>query len=423
MHSVPAREACAVLTVNLDALAANWKALRTRVHPAECAAVVKADAYGIGIEKAVPVLAKAGCATFFVAHASEGRRVREALGVDEPGYRIYVLNGLPGVERHGEALTEFGLRPVLSSLDDIRAWSGMSNAQRAGLPAALHFDTGMHRLGIPSEQLAEAKILIAKGPYPSDAEPPRHGNVVQLGLATTPGTKVAARRKVKEGSKAPHVPPGVYVDLVMSHFVSSEIAEDPLNWRQMATFKKLAHEFPGVPASLANSSGIFLAQHPFHDLVRPGYALYGGNPLPAPPNPMRPVLRLQAPIIQLRRIRAGDTVGYNSLWTARRDTRLATVGVGYADGFPRLVGSTDARRDGAEAVLAGARCRVVGRVSMDLTVVDITDAPDGAGAPGAMIDLLNDELTIDHLAVASGNSAYAVLTGLGARYHRIYVGE
>ena len=423
MQSVPAREACAVLTIDLDALAANWKALRQRVHPADCAAVVKADAYGIGIEKAVPALAKAGCTTFFVAHVSEGRRVREALGEDEPGYRIYVLNGLPGLDGHAEAVARHGLRPVLSSLDGIREWGRCSEGLRVGLPAALQIDTGMNRLGLPLEQLAEARALFAKGPYAPGAEPPRGGNIVHLGLATNPGTKVAARRKIKENDKPPVMPPGVYIDLVMSHFISSELPDDPLNWRQMAAFKKAAHEFPGVPASLANSSGIFLAQHPFHDLVRPGYALYGGNPSLDTINPMRPVLRLQAPIIQLRHIKAGETVGYNSQWTARRDTRLATIGIGYADGFPRLCGGTDERRDGAEAMLAGVRCRVVGRVSMDLSVVDVTDVPEAALATGAMIDLLNDELTIDHLAVASGNSAYAVLTGLGARYHRVYVGE
>ena len=421
MHNVPLAEAGAVLTIDLDALASNWRLLAARVRPALCAAVVKADAYGIGIERAVPALAKAGCRTFFVAHASEGRRVREALPEQIRGVRIYVLNGIPPDIYGADALAESGLRPVLSSLEAIGRWNGFSERNAVGLPAALHIDTGMNRLGIALEEIDTAKALVAKGPYPALATAPGGFDSSAFGVASSPPTNIVALRKTTKQT-APIVPPGVYLDLVMSHFVSSENPDDPLNWRQTNTFRKAAEQFPGISASLANSSGIFLPHQPVFDLVRPGYALYGGNPVPGAPNPMRPVITLTARILQVHRVPAGGTVGYNSEWTAQRDTQLATIGIGYADGFPRLAGSTDARRDGAEVMLAGKRCRIVGRVSMDLTVIDVTEAPAAAVQPGAAVEVLNRDITIDDLASYAGNSGYTVLTGLGARYHRVYVG-
>jgi alanine racemase len=376
VQNVPLAEAGAVLTIDLDALAANWTLLANRVRPAHCAAVVKADAYGIGIERAVPALARAGCAVFFVAHFSEGRRVVQALGALVASSRIYVLNGLMSAPGGVTDFVRASLRPVLASAHEIALWRGLAPA---GAPApGLQIDTGMNRLGLDPR---EAAALFS--------DPDKH----------------------------------IPLSLVMSHFVASEVPYDPLNAGQTAAFESLLPLFPGVPKSIANSSGIFLPQSPQFDLVRPGYALYGGNPMPGALNPMQPVINLSARILQVHHVKAGGTVGYNSQWTAKRDTRLATVGVGYADGFPRLAGSTDTRREGAEAMLAGTRCRLVGRVSMDLTVIDITDAPDAAAKPGAMIELLNREITIDDLAYYVGNSGYTVLTGLGARYHRIYLGR
>ncbi len=207
----------------------------------------------------------------------------------------------------------------------------------------------------------------------------------------------------------------------MSHFVASEAGDDPLNERQIALFKTLRGGFPGLAASFANSSAIFLPQRPYFDVVRPGYALYGGNPTPNARNPMRPVVGLSAPIIQLRDIPAGATVGYNGQWTAKRPTRLAVIGLGYADGIPRSAMATDAR-PGGEAVISGRRCPFAGRISMDLTTIDVTNVPAGSLSPGDIVELLCDDITIDDLARRTGTIGYEILTNLGRRYHRIHIG-
>lgn len=373
---VSRNEAQAILTIDLGALVANWRLIAARVAPARCAAVVKADAYGIGIEAAVPALAAAGCTVFFVAHPSEGRRVRACLA-SRPNIEIYVLNGLlPGPDYLATYLA-YDLRPVLGSLAEFDLW--MQSAPPGAPQPAIHVDTGMNRLGLaPSEALA---------------------------LAARMATGEAACKAA----------------LLISHFAASEAIDDPLNGRQIALFDKLRPAFPGVAASFANSSAIFLPQRPYFDLVRPGYALYGGNPTPGAVNPMRPVLKLAAPIIQLRDIPAGATVGYNGQWTALRPTRLAVIGLGYADGLPRNAMATNAR-PGGEAMVCGRRCRFAGRISMDLTIIDVTDVPAKDLAPGVMAELLSPEITIDDLAARAGTIGYEILTNLGRRYHRIYIG-
>lgn len=355
-------DAQAVLTIDLGALAANWRDLAARVSPATCAAVVKADAYGIGIEAAVPALIDAGCRTFFVAHVSEGRRVR-AIDADVD---VYVLNGLPAYAV--ESCLADRLRPVLGSAADAMLWASRGE----GRPCALHVDTGMNRLGVAVTEIAD----------------------------------IAAS--------------SLDLQLLMTHFVSSEAADDRLNDMQIARFAEAAALLPDLRRSLANSSALFLPQRPFGDLVRPGYALYGGNPTPGVANPMRAVVRLEAPILQIRTVEAGDTVGYNAQWTARRRTRLATIGIGYADGLPRFAMATD-HKAGGEAMVAGQRCPFAGRVSMDLTVIDVTDAPANSVGPGTMACLLGAEITVDDLGERSGTIGYEILTRLGARYHRVYV--
>ena len=362
----------AVLTIDLGALVANWRKLADLVAPAACAAVVKADAYGVGLEPAIRALAKAGCATFFVAQASEGARARAALGAASP-HRIHVLNGLLPGDDILAAHAEHRLTPVLCDLDQARAWAAFSRARGEPSPAALQIDTGMNRLGVGLAQLDDALAV-----------------------------------------------EGLAIDLVMSHMVSSEDAGDAHNARQIAAFRAARDRFPGVAASLANSSAIFLPARPCFDLARPGYALYGGNPTPGQPNPMRAVVRLEARIIQLRAIGVGETVGYNGQWTARRPTRLATIGVGYADGLPRALMATDTR-PGGEAMVKGARCPFAGRVSMDLTVIDVTDAPADL-APGDMVELMGEAITVDDIGARAGTIGYEVLTGLGRRYFRQYVG-
>ncbi|MDB5591013.1 alanine racemase, partial [Enterovirga sp.] len=304
----------AVLTVDLGALAANWRRLRDRAAPAECAAVVKADGYGLGIEPVGRALARAGCRTFFVAHIDEAARLRAVLAEAV----IYVLNGLPA----GSAALyrEIGARPVLGSLEEVAEWTGGGPDAGHPPPAALHVDTGMNRLGFDPAGVRE---------------------LAQCGLVTA----------------------GPFA-LLMSHLAAAEDRQDDvLTRRQAARFAEIRSLWPDIPASLSNSSGIFHPDVPGLDLVRPGYALYGGNPTPGSPNPMQPVIRLEAEVLQLRTVEAGERVGYNGRWTAPGRRRLATLSCGYADGFPRASGGSDGAAAGsAGAVLAAGRlCPVIGR--------------------------------------------------------------
>jgi alanine racemase len=366
-----------VLTINLAALADNWRILAARAAPAECAAVVKADAYGIGIEAAAPALHAAGCRHFFVAQVSEGARVRAALA-PRPQARVYVLNGLQaGSDPHAD-YCEHGLSPVIGSAEELARWAGHSARQISSPACAIHLDTGMNRLGFRS--LAALKEALA-----------RHDRET-LGI-----------------------------DLLMSHFVSSEEADNPINAIQIARFEEARAAFRDLPASLANSSGAFLRERPFYDLIRPGYALYGGNPTPGAPNPMKSVVTLEIAIQQTRWIEADETVGYNQQWTAPRRTRLATLLAGYADGLPRGAGATHGK-PAADVVIAGRRCPLVGRMSMDLCIADVTDLPEDAVQAGGPAELIGEEIGIDEFAARAGTIGYHVLTSLGRRYHRRYVG-
>ncbi len=353
-------EAGAQLTIDLGTLAENWRRLAVEAAGAECAAVIKADAYGCGIDETVPALARAGCRTFFVAHPVEGRRARAAC----PQAEVYILNGLmPGA---AEGFVRDRLTPVLGSPEEIADWAA------TGHPFALHVDTGMNRLGLSLAQACEAAA-------------------------------------------------GVTPRLVMSHLVSAEVPGDPLTIRQIADFRTIAALFPGVPASLANSSGTFLGARARFDLVRPGYALYGGNPTPGRTNPMRPVVRLDGRIIQVREVRAHETAGYNARWTAPEPRRLATISVGYADGYGRAASATDGKGIAGEAVVGGVRCPFAGVVSMDLIILDVTRAPPDAVARGAPVTLVGDGLDVDEVGRRAGTIGYEVLTRLGRRYARAYV--
>ena len=373
--NVPDSDAGGILHIDLDALANNWRSLRAAAGGAETAAVVKANAYGIGIERAVPALARAGCETFFVAHIGEAIRARAAA----PDTIIYVLNGLlPG---SSETYFAHRLRPVLGSLEDVAEWAGFCRAQSQRREAAIHVDTGMNRLG----------LSVGEG----------------MGLKDDPHLADFAPA------------------LLMSHFVSAEENENPLNRRQIEAFRALRETLPGIRASLSNSSGIFLNDQPHFDLVRPGYALYGGNPTPHANNPMKPVVGLEGRIVQLRWIEAHDTVGYNARWTATDRRRVATLSVGYADGYPR---AASARGNSGETVLAGMAmvggrpCPFAGNVSMDLIAVDVTDVPEGEIARGDRVTLIGGDLTIDEVGRRAGTIGYEILTNLGSRYARVHRG-
>jgi alanine racemase len=359
------------LTIDLGALADNWRALARRAAPGRCAAVVKADAYGMGLAEAAPALWAAGARVFFVAHLSEGLAARRLL----PEATIYVLNGLePGSESADYAGR--GLAPVIGSEEELARWSAFAARGGRTNACALHLDTGMNRLGFESL-----------------------------------GALQAAMEKHGKASGA---------DLLMSHFVSSEIPGDLLNPAQIERFEAARAAFPSLKASLANSSGMFLTARPIYDLARPGYALYGGNPTPGGANPMRAVATLAVAIQQTRWIEPGMSCGYNAQWTARRRTRLATLLAGYADGLPRGAGATDSK-GGAEVAVAGRRCPLVGRVSMDLSIVDVTDLPEDAVRAGDPVEFFGSIVDLDDFASRSGAIGYQVLTGLGPRYRREYL--
>lgn len=362
-------EAGGILTIDLGAIVANWHELGRRAMPSECAAVIKANGYGCGIEPVARTLTAAGCKTFFVADLSEARRVRGV--VADP--TIYVLNGLwPGT---APAFAENNARPVIGSLVELAEWDAFcaGNQWRGG--AALHVDTGMNRLGISANEAAALAPRI---------------------------------RAEKHG-----------ITLLMSHLVSAEQPGHPLNERQIKLFREVRLLYRGIPGSLANSSGIFLGSAAHCDMVRPGAALFGVNPTPGRRNPMRPVVGLQARVVQVRTVLKGETVGYNATWTAKHATRIAVVAVGYADGYPRAASATDAA-PGADAIVGGTRCPIAGRVSMDLLAIDITALPDHSVRRGDFVTLLGSEIGVDELAAAAGTIGYEVLTSLGHRYHCLY---
>jgi alanine racemase len=372
------RCAGAVLTIDLDAIAANYRLLRERVAPAECAAVVKADAYGLGAAKVAPALAAAGCRTFFVAHVGEGIVVRRALAETQaeraPGSEptIYVLNGAP---REAETeLAEHRLTPVLNSLADVDAWAAFARGSGVPRTAALHIDTGMSRLGLPP---AECRVLA--------------GDPGRLG--------------------------GIALRIVMSHLACADEPDHPLNLRQLDAFRAARSAFPATAGSFANSSGIFLGRRYHADIVRPGAALYGVAPVPGEPNPMAQVVRLQGKILQVREIDSPETVGYGATHLARGRQTIATVAVGYADGYLRALGNR------GSGYIGEIRVPLVGRVSMDLITFDVSGVPGSLARPGAMIDVIGPRIPVDAVAAEAGTIGYEILTGLGARYHRVYVGS
>jgi alanine racemase len=359
------------LTVDLDAIVANWRKLEKTAVPAECAGVIKADAYGCGAEPVARALADAGCKTFFVATLDEARIVRAAL----PSAAIYVLNGF--FQNCGDGYAKIDARPVIGDLNELAEWDVFCRRSGWSGGAAIHIDTGMNRLGLT---LAEAQGIVPR---------------------------------INAGDHG--------ITLVMSHLACAESLNHPLNAKQVAAFREIARLYAGVPASLSNSSGIYLgAQYQF-DMVRPGAALYGVNPTPEADNPMQPVVELKARIVQTRSVERGEGVGYGGTWTARRPTKLAIVSAGYADGYFRAAGSNDGTR-GAEVVVAGKRCPIAGRVSMDLIAIDVTDLPHNAARRGHMVTLIGEGITVDELAHHFGTIGYEVLTSLGRRYARVYKG-
>jgi alanine racemase len=361
------QRAGAILTIDLDAVAANYRLLRDRVAPAECGVAVKADAYGLGAERVAPVLAAAGARTFFVALPDEALPLRCLL----PDATIGVLGGLmPGCAADYAA---HGLVPVLNHLADVDAWAAHARAAGTVLPAFLHVDTGMNRLGLDEGELA---ILAA----------------------------------------SPERMEGLRIRAVMSHLACADDAASPMTGQQLRRFRRALAVLPPAPASLANSSGIFRGRDLHFDLARPGVALYGVNPTPEAPNPMAHVVRLAGRVLQVRRIDSDGSVGYGATHRVVPGTKIATIAVGYADGYLRSLG-------GSGRVLFGdLAAAIVGRVSMDLITVDVTTLPDQRVRPGEFADIIGPHRSVDQVATEAGTIGYEILTALGRRYARRYVG-
>lgn len=360
--------ATARLTINLKALAANWQIMRDLSQGVQCGAAVKADAYGTGISKVGPALYSAGCRDFFVADANEGAQLRRLL----PDAKIYVLNGaFPGAMAQ---ITRNKLIPILNSNEQVRYWRDQTD----GSVAVLHIDTGMSRMGVTPD---EARNIAA-------------------GSTWTP-------------------------ELVMSHFACADAPDHPLNQQQINQFAELRSLFPNSRASLANSAGIHLGTPAHFDLTRPGIALYGGQAVNDVANPMQPVVTAEARIMTNRTCTAGQSVSYGATHRFTRQTRLAVCGIGYADGFLRSGSGSGVplRKEiaqGATGAINGYRVPLVGRVTMDLVMFDVTDLPDDTALAGEWIELFGPTIPIDEAAQAAGTVGYELLTSLGRRYARSY---
>ena len=353
-----------VLTVSLSALKDNYQTLARRAEGAECAAVVKADAYGVGLAQAAHAFAEAGAKTFFVAQLSEAIALRAALKGLSQAPDIYVFAGIRSGQE--ESFIKHEIRPVLNSLAQLDLWSAQGHR-----PAALHLDTGINRLGLSGDDVAE--------------------------IAENPDRLSATDLK-----------------LVMSHLACADTPDHPMNRQQLERFNRYRSQLPPAPASLANSAGIFLGADYHFDMVRPGIALYGGNPQPSGPLPVKPAVRIDTTILQLRNVPPGETIGYGATFTANRPTRLATLALGYADGMMRALSNTGWLN------IDGVRAPFVGRVSMDLIAVDVTDIPVHRCRAGTRITVVGDNPDLNDLAKAAGTISYEFLTLLGQRYERHY---
>lgn len=359
------------LTIDLDAIAANWRTLSQQLAgDAECAATVKANAYGTGLAETSDRLHQEGCRTFFVALPEEALHLRETL----PDVTIYVLDGLfPGT---AEIYAAANIRPVLNSVPEIEEWSAYCRAAKTALPAAIHIDTGMNRLGLLPDMFAQ---------------------VMADDFLTGPFTPC----------------------LLVSHLACGSTPDHPLNRMQLDTFRAATADFHEIPKSLANSAGVFLGPDYHFDIARPGISLYGGKALDPGTNPMSPVVRVEARILMVREVVESKTIGYGGVETATRTMRLAIVAAGYADGLLRRAGSSD-KRPGGFGWLDGHRLPIVGRISMDMLALDVTDVPETVARHGVFVELLGPNVAASDLAIYAETIDYEYLTGLGRRFHRHY---
>jgi alanine racemase len=364
------------LIIDLDALADNWRKMDKLSGKARAAAVMKANAYGIGIQPAAETLYAAGARDFFVADAAEGAELRPLV----PDGRIYILAGMwPGNE---QLFFDNSLVPIINSEEQLAFFMSVLS-ERGDHPCVLHVDTGMNRLGLNASEA--------------------------LALANDPA---------RPASFSPI--------LVMSHLACADDQAHPLNRRQLESFRSVTAAFEGIESSLANSAGVHLGPDFHFDLTRPGIAVYGGEAVNDMPNPMKPVVTAQARILQIRSVRTGETASYGASAQFSRDSRVAIVAIGYADGYHRSVSGggvtlRQATLSGAFGFLSGHKVPHLGRVTMDLSLFDITDLPENAARPGDYIELFGENILIDDVARAGGTIGYEMLTSLGHRYERAYI--
>ena len=358
------------LTIDLGAIVKNYKALDMISANALTGAVVKADAYGTGMLPVANALSQAGAKFFFVATPSEAIALRAEL----KAAHIFVFNGLyPGAS---EIYHQHNIMPILNSPSQLEEWLAFCLSKNEALPAAIHFDTGMGRLGFRMNDVEWVKEKI-----------------IRVGFAP---------------------------QMIMSHLACADQPSHEKNRTQLVLFKSLVANFPSVPASLANSAGLMNGIENHFQMVRPGISLYGGRAVNGRKNPMSPVVKLEAPLLQVIECKAGESIGYGSSFTLDKNSQVAILAHGYADGFLRSLGGTN-RKPGGRVVIDNKILPVIGRVSMDLIAVDVSELYGKIPAPGEMIEILGKTIGVDEQADLAGTISYEILTSLKGRYKRHYI--
>lgn len=355
-----------VLAIDLDAVRENFLNWSRKAHPGKCAAVVKADAYGLGAEVIAPAIAEAGCEHFFTALPEEAMRLRPVL----PDRNIYVFSGVQN--RNIEEFQRYSLIPVLNDLDQVRCWTSLARKLQRPLPCLIHIDTGMNRLGFDS------------------------------------GTLHALVRNCDELR-------WLDVRYVITHFACADDPDDEFSSAQRELFDELRRVLPAAPTSIGNSAGTMLGPKYAGDLARIGIALYGANPGSQPDNPSRLVVRMLSEVLQIRELDCEQPIGYGSTKRLPAGSRIATIGTGYADGLPRSLSNR------GFAFIAGQRVPIVGRVSMDLTMLDVSSIPLKELKAAKEAELIGANITLEEVAGLAGTINYEILTGLGRRARRRYL--
>lgn len=356
------------LTIDLGALRDNYALIQNRVGPnCQVSAVVKANAFGLGAKKVTEALIEAGCSHFFVASLNEALDLRESF----KDITIYVLSGF--YQSRSELYIEHNFIPIIGSFIEMETYTALGKKHGRKLPAFLHFNTRMNRLGLGSVEQEEL-----------------WNNLDRLN--------------------------GIDVKGVMSHLACADEPDHEMNVLQLELFQKISKHFPNAIKALANSSGVFCGTNFHFDMVRTGFALFGGNPNTQQASPTKPVVSLKVPIVRTRIVYEGAVVGYSASYQFEKESQIATVSAGYADGIHRSLSNSGV------FYWNSIRCPIRGRVSMDLTTVDLSEIPkDQRPKPGDYLEVLGENQTIDALAADAGTIGYEILTSLGNRYERVYV--